>query len=868
LSPRLRLVLPVAAVAAVAAGSAHAAPLPPPGTPDSHAAYARLAKSAGSAALAKFVARYDAHLARFPRDAVAAVERCKLLESVSSSDDDDDSVDDDDDSHDSDPETARLASLSRACADGLAANFSDAKEALLFRLERKWGDEAIPFAEQLLALRTVSWSRGERARIYERLARLHFFNGDDSKPALASDYADRAMALDPALDLSPIVAHQLLYEGRRSEAVALITARSGGADTLGGRARLLGDAGAPAHALSETDPSTAADPALPAAWLERIGRLDLARVQYVQQQQRDPAGQRAALMHILAIDIARDDAKAALDSYHALRDLGWRNDPFAGQRLALARKFPSLRWSGRDLLGLVRLALALLMFALVPLLWVAPLHYWSLWQRLRGVRPVEATLETRWTFAHLWLACAAFLVVQLLCAVLFAPTEVASWFAPAAEHLPTPPSALAKSALWGAALLTLALGLGLVRRRDLPLFGRGSWSIGRYVGRTAAAMGILVGVALLYFGLLRALHVWPHAAFGTEDLLRALYQTHGILATLLVAVVVAPVTEELVFRSIMLDTVARSMRFSRANIVQAMLFAAAHVEPARFPYLFAVGVLAGWLRRRSGALLPSITLHAVNNALATLALVAAASFAGKAKPHATPAPFSPTHDLVTCAATTKTKPVAGAGLQEALLLNGVAWELAIDPATTPTCLVRAEEAVNGSLRQRPESPNVIDTKATVYFRQGRIDDAIALERAAIELSDANVFYSQLDRFLAARTDAIVLGDGAGATMTLAPAQAGRPRAIHVVLGSGFAYGGQLYARIVDGKGALGLLRASFGWQHAPAYDIALPPGGIALPDDARLELALVDARGCDSCAPADWKWELQPHAREVDAYPR
>ena len=39
-------------------------------------------------------------------------------------------------------------------------------------------------------------------------------------------------------------------------------------------------------------------------------------------------------------------------------------------------------------------------------------------------------------------------------------------------------------------------------------------------------------------------------------------------------------------------------------------------------------------------------------------------------------------------------------------------------------------------------------------------------------------------------------------------------------------------------------------------------------DTARLELVLVDGRGCDACAPATWRWTLVPHDREVDGYPR
>jgi hypothetical protein len=211
--------------------------------------------------------------------------------------------------------------------------------------------------------------------------------------------------------------------------------------------------------------------------------------------------------------------------------------------------------------------------------------------------------------------------------------------------------------------------------------------------------------------------------------------------------------------------------------------------------------------------------------------------------------------------------MSGAGSREAVLLNGVAWAQATSATATPACLLRAEEAVNGALQQLPEQAGIIDTKATVYYREGRIDEAVALERAAIDLTSAPPFFSQLDRFLQRRSQlggAVLIGPDAGeAKLTLTPP--GKPRAIHVEL-NGFKYGGQIYARVVGAKGPLGLVALSFGWQHAPAYDVV--PSPRDLPDDARLELALVDARGCDTCTPTTWKWELQPHDATIDALPR
>lgn len=57
-----------------------------------------------------------------------------------------------------------------------------------------------------------------------------------------------------------------------------------------------------------------------------------------------------------------------------------------------------------------------------------------------------------------------------------------------------------------------------------------------------------------------------------------------------------------------------SLRPTEALIVQAVLFSAAHLSPVILATHFAMGLAFGWLRRRTGSLLPSILLHGAWNA--------------------------------------------------------------------------------------------------------------------------------------------------------------------------------------------------------------------------------------------------------------
>jgi len=55
--------------------------------------------------------------------------------------------------------------------------------------------------------------------------------------------------------------------------------------------------------------------------------------------------------------------------------------------------------------------------------------------------------------------------------------------------------------------------------------------------------------------------------------------------------------------------------------VSSIAFAAAHTEPAHIVLVFPLGLLFGWLRKRTDSLLPSLVAHIANNGLALVAAV-------------------------------------------------------------------------------------------------------------------------------------------------------------------------------------------------------------------------------------------------------
>lgn len=98
----------------------------------------------------------------------------------------------------------------------------------------------------------------------------------------------------------------------------------------------------------------------------------------------------------------------------------------------------------------------------------------------------------------------------------------------------------------------------------------------------------------------------------------------GLVLSVVFVVFLAPLTEELVFRRVLLEALGTHMGPWFALVVQALLFALYHLTPWLFGPAFVLGIACGWLAQRRATLWPAIALHAAYNAL----LVAAAFYLG------------------------------------------------------------------------------------------------------------------------------------------------------------------------------------------------------------------------------------------------
>jgi len=155
-----------------------------------------------------------------------------------------------------------------------------------------------------------------------------------------------------------------------------------------------------------------------------------------------------------------------------------------------------------------------------------------------------------------------------------------------------------------------AFGFHLPRLRDLPS------ALGWFGIQVGARFSLVIGLALLSPSL--ADSHGGNVEGAVEGVTAA-----GVVFTVVAAVVIAPVMEELAFRGVLLRGLMRRMSFWPAALLSSLLFTVLHIpgaaSAAAIPLLVTMimlfAVLQCLLVRRTGRLGPAIAVHAAMNGL-------------------------------------------------------------------------------------------------------------------------------------------------------------------------------------------------------------------------------------------------------------
>jgi hypothetical protein len=567
--------------------------------------------AAARAAFDSALVEYDKQVELNPYDVVDRVQRCRFIDQFVASYEYASFIDE-------------VTEKEEQCRTKLMEQYPAHPEVALWDLERMYGEPLLTKGAELLSQPSFdTWTTGQMARLYTILARAADA-GD--KRDLAFKYAQRALELDETSDVRLIAATQLIAQNQKTRALEVLSApvqadHSKDGWTLVKEMDLLVQLGAypkvielhgKLHEIANYDHTEVA------RVLRAAGANDLARQElklategggpYSTQDERD----------LFRFELELGSSEQALAAYDAWRSSGWLEDPLGINRFALFVRDPLLPWQVRDFSGLLGFLAAFLAIALVCVVPIAAVHYRGLAMRARTGEPYPTE---GWRLRHAWTALTCLGLASLFAlysagAVDVTAQNAAGWGIDASNQQ------LARITLIESLLtigLLLPFAMGPVARQSL-LQGM-QWSITKCV---LVAVGIAVAFRI---PLLLAWAARPASMqqLALDDALWQMIGTlrdqYGLVTALWVVAVTAPVVEEFVFRGIVYRAFAAHIRPGWANLVQAALFSAMHMNLKAAVVLFLLGFVLGTLARRSGSLLAPMIMHATFNLIAALILL-------------------------------------------------------------------------------------------------------------------------------------------------------------------------------------------------------------------------------------------------------
>ena len=558
---------------------------------------------------------YDRQIEQQPWDVIALLQRCRFMSDFAAS-------------YEIAEFATEIGEQAQDCMTQVEQKFPGHPETQLQRLQAdRFTGQLMQQGEELLSDARVNetWSNGQLARLYTLLAHTADGEGD---AAQALKYSLLALERDDESDVRLIAATHLLDRGNRERALEILRAPIESADesdngwALTRKMDLLVRAGAPQDAVelypglrekrfySHTDAANT----LLAAGASDLAREELAKA--VDNGGYSTADEGARFR----LEFKHGTAQAAFAAYQSWRDLGWEVDPFGINRAALLARDASLPLQPRDLIGVLAFLGACLLIALISALPIIAVHYRGLMVRARAGEPYP---QSDWPLRWAWLALSAFFIASLL-SLYFTGTLDLDISGESFWDFDPTPEQLGRSALAGSLLATAAmLAFAVARRRALSPWSA-QWSIGKCLA-VATAIAVALRVPLLIAWAVKPESV--QALAPDNPLWQAMLSVtehYGMAAALWTLAVAAPVTEEFLFRGILYRAFASHLRPLWANVCQAALFSAMHLESVKGTILlFVLGMTLGTLTRRSGGLLAAMVLHSIFNLIAALIILRA-----------------------------------------------------------------------------------------------------------------------------------------------------------------------------------------------------------------------------------------------------
>jgi membrane protease YdiL (CAAX protease family) len=109
--------------------------------------------------------------------------------------------------------------------------------------------------------------------------------------------------------------------------------------------------------------------------------------------------------------------------------------------------------------------------------------------------------------------------------------------------------------------------------------------------------------------------ILPPPDWLNDIFLRLAGHDTSLWGSILALVIVAPMTEELLFRGLFLRGFLSRYTPHKAVLVSGILFGLFHLNPWQFVHTTVIGILLGWWFFKTRSLIPCLFGHALNNSL-------------------------------------------------------------------------------------------------------------------------------------------------------------------------------------------------------------------------------------------------------------
>lgn len=165
-------------------------------------------------------------------------------------------------------------------------------------------------------------------------------------------------------------------------------------------------------------------------------------------------------------------------------------------------------------------------------------------------------------------------------------------------------------------ILATLIGTGATKTRIKPLFSINRCSAFVVIAGLIIALGIQSAVGYIGDFINYFLNMVNVDMYTNLDSTKMIGLAPNILDCISTCIL-APVTEELLFRGFVLKNLSRfNIRFG--IVASALLFALTHGNIPQFIFAFPVGIVLAYVAVKSNSIIPSIIIHVVVNSVATL----------------------------------------------------------------------------------------------------------------------------------------------------------------------------------------------------------------------------------------------------------